>query len=99
MKTEEHFQKQALQQAQTAMLAHGCPTKRLIETLQTRGGVETAKELAKRRRVSDGFDALQKCGHLELSLEALMLQGKYGALFTDEEANWCLEVLMEAGYF
>jgi len=99
MKPEEHFQKQAIQQAQTAMLAHGCPTKRLIETLQTRGGVETAKDLAKRHRLSDGFDALRQCGHLELTLEALMIQGKFGALFTDEEVNWCLEVLMEAGYF
>lgn len=99
MKLEEHFQKQAVLQAQTAMLAYGCPTKRLIETLQTRGAADTARDLAKRHRVSDGFDALRQCGHLELSLEALMVQGKYGALFTDEEVNWCLEVLMEAGYF
>ena len=38
---EELFQKQAIQQAQTAMLAHGCPTKRLIETLQTMTPRET----------------------------------------------------------
>ena len=99
MKLEELFQKQAIQQAQTAMLAHGCPTKRLIETLQTRGAAETARDLAKRHRLSDGFDQLRQCGHLELSLEALMTQGKFGALFTDEEVNWCLDVLMEAGYF
>ena len=99
MKLEELFLKTAVQQAQTAMLAHGCPTKRLAETLQTRGGVETVRELAKRRRVSDGFDALQQCGHLELTPEALAVQGKFGALFTDEEVNWFLRVLMEAGYF
>jgi len=28
-----------------------------------------------------------------------MTKGKYGALFTDEEVNHCLNVLMEAGYF
>ena len=99
MKTAQLFQAQALKNAQTAMLVHGCPTKRLLQTLQDRGGVETARELAKRRRLSDGFDALRRCGHLELSLEALMTKGKYGSLFTDEEVNWCLEVLVEAGYF
>ena len=99
MSLAKDFQAQAVAHAQTAMLAHGCPTKRLVETLQTRGGVETVRELCQRGRLSDGFDALQKCGHLELSLEALVIQGKYGSLFTDEEVNFCLEVLMEAGYF
>jgi len=99
MTLEQAFEKQAIQNAQTAMLAHGCPTKRLIQNLETYGGVKTAKELAGKRRASDGFDALCRCGHPELTLEALMVQGKYGALFTDEEVNHCLEILVEAGYF
>lgn len=81
------------------MTLHGAPTKRLVQTLELRGGVETARELIGKRRLSDGFDVLRRCGHLDLSLEALVVQGKFGALFTDEEANWCLEVLMEAGFF
>ena len=32
MTLEQAFQKQALANAQTAMLAHGCPTRRLIQT-------------------------------------------------------------------
>lgn len=99
MTLTQQFQSEAIAHAQTAMLAYGCPTKRLVETLQTRGGVETVRELCRRGRLSDGFDALQKCGHLELSLEALVIQGKYGSLFTDEEVNGCLDSLMEAGYF
>lgn len=99
MTLAQQFQKQAIAQAQTAMLAHGCPTKRLVETLQTKGGVETVQELCRRGRLSDGFDALQKCGHLEFTLEALVIQGKYGTLFTDEEVNGCLDALMAAGYF
>ena len=99
MNLTQVFQAKALEQAQTAMLAHGCPTKRLIQDLQSRGGVETAKELARRHRLSDGFEDLRQKGHLELTLEALVIQGKFGALFTDEEANWCLQVLMEANYF
>ena len=93
------FQTEAIANAQTAMLAHGAPTKRLLQTLQEHGGVETARELAKRRRLSDSFAALKSCGHLELSLEALMVKGKYAELFTDEEVNGCLDALLEAGYF
>lgn len=99
MKTAQLFQAQALKNAQTAMLVHGCPTKRLITALETHGGAETLQELARRHRLSDGFDALVRCGHPELTLEALAVQGRFGSLFTDEEVNWCLEVLVEAGYF
>ena len=99
MTAAQTFLIKAIENAQTALLAHGCPTKRLIANLQAYGGAETVKELARKRRVSDGFDALVTCGHPELTLEALAIQGKYGSLFTDEEINWCLEVLVEAGYF
>jgi len=99
MTPAQAFQKEAIANAQTAMLAHGAPTKRLLQTLESRGGIETVKDLAAKHRLSDGFDHLARCGHLELTPEALMTKGKYGALFTDEEVNHCLDVLMEAGYF
>ena len=99
MTLEQAFQRQALTNAQAAMTLHGAPTKRLVQTLELRGGVETARELIGKRRLSDGFDVLRRCGRLDLSLEALVIQGKFGALFTDEESNLCLEVLMEAGFF
>ena len=99
MKIKEEFQLQAMKNAQTAMLEHGAPTKRLVQTLSERGGVETVQELCKRHRVSDGFDTLCKLNLGQLTLEALVIQGKYGALFTDEEVNYCLDVLMQAGYF
>ena len=99
MTLSQAFQKEAIANAQSAMLAHGAPTKRLMHTLETRGGVETAKDHASRHRLSDGFDFLAGCGHLELSLEALMTRGKYASLFTDEEVNHCLDALLEAGYY
>ena len=99
MTLAQAFQTKAIQNAQTAMLELGCPTKRLLQTLQTRGGAETVRELCKRGRASDGFDDLFTKGRGELTLEALVIKGKYGPLFTDEEVNWCLEVLVEAGYF
>lgn len=99
MKLKDEFKLQALQNAQTAMLEHGAPTKRLISALQERGGVEMVQDLCKRHRASDGFDALCACGKGELTLEALATKGKYGSLFTDDEVNWCLDLLMQAGHF
>lgn len=99
MNLAQEFQLAAMKNAQTAMLAHGCPTKRLLGELETRGGAEVLRQLAARRRLSDGFDALVRCGHPELTLEALAVQRKYGTLFTDDEVNWCLDALLEAGFF
>lgn len=50
-------------------------------------------------RTSDGFAALAQRGHLEWSLEALVVDSRFTALFSDEEANEALQRLMEAGYF
>ena len=49
-------------------------------------------------RVSDGFNILADKGHLELSLEALVIDKRFTALFSDEEANTALERLLGAGY-
>ena len=49
-------------------------------------------------RVSDGLDQLASLGHLELSLEALAVDKRFTALFTDEEANEALTRLLSAGY-
>ena len=66
--------------------------------------VEEGKALATARRtlsgprVSDGFWELARMEHLELSLEALAVDPRFTALFTDEEANTALTRLLEAGY-
>lgn len=49
-------------------------------------------------RLSDGFNALQGMGRLDLSLEALVINKQYTGLFSDEEANEALTRLLEAGY-
>ena len=63
---------------------------------------ETAMKNAHRclsgHRVSDGFSILADKGHLELSLEALAIDKRFTALFTDEEANNALMRLLDAGY-
>ena len=60
--------------------------------------LKTAKRALSGNRLSDGFNQLLSYGHLELSLEALVIDKRYTALFTDEEANEALMRLLEVGY-
>ena len=50
-------------------------------------------------RLSDGFNLLAQKGRLDLSLEALVIDKRFTALFTDEEANEALMRLLEAGHY
>ena len=60
--------------------------------------LKTARRTLSGSRLSDGFNQLQGKGHLELSLEALVIDKRFTGLFTDEEANEALMRLLEAGY-
>ena len=60
--------------------------------------VKGAKRILSGSRLSDGFNDLKAKGQLKLSLEALVIDKRYTALFTDEEANEALMRLLEAGY-
>ena len=57
-----------------------------------------AKRILSGGRVSDGFWELSQKGRLDLSLEALAVDPRFTALFTDEQANTALNRLLEAGY-
>lgn len=57
-----------------------------------------AKRILSGNRLSDGFNDLAAKGALKLSLEALAIDKRFTALFTDEEANEALTRLLEAGY-
>lgn len=60
--------------------------------------VKSAKRCLSGTRLSDGFNDLAVKGALKLSLEALAIDKRFTALFTDEEANEALTRLLEAGY-
>ena len=60
--------------------------------------VAGAKRVLSGSRLSDGFNALAAKGMLKWSLEALAVDKRFTALFTDEEANEALTRLLEAGY-
>ena len=60
--------------------------------------IKGAKRTLSGTRLSDGFNLLAQKGRLDLSLEALVVNKQFTALFTDEEANEALMRLLEAGY-
>ena len=60
--------------------------------------VKSAKRVLSGTRLSDGFNELAARGMLKLSLEALVVDKRFTALFSDEEANEALMRLLEAGY-
>ena len=60
--------------------------------------VKGAQRVLAGSRLSDGFNELAAKGQLKLSLEALVIDKRFTALFTDEEANEALTRLLEAGY-
>ena len=90
------FDQELLQNAEQARILCGSPVTRFVRSVQTTGGVSAVRELCRRNRPSD---ALAQAGRLDLSAEASAVKGKYGPLFTDDEVNACLALLLEAGYF
>ena len=60
--------------------------------------MKTAHRWLSGHRESDGFAILADKKHLELTLEALAVDKRFTALFTDEEANTALTRLLSAGY-
>ena len=62
-------------------------------------GMAQAHRLLSGTRVSDGFDQLADKKMLKLSLEALVVDKRFTALFTDDEANEALSRLLSAGYY
>lgn len=60
--------------------------------------MKQARRVLSGSRVSDGFGDLADRKRLDLSLEALVVDKRFTALFTDEEANTALDRLLAAGY-
>lgn len=63
------------------------------------GAADAVSAQLKSRRLSDNFDALADAGRLDLSAEALVVSREFGPLFSDEEADFCLQALLQAGFY
>ena len=61
-------------------------------------GMKNAHRILSGNRESDCFSLLAQQGRLDLSLEALAIDKRFTALFSDHEANNALDRLLGAGY-
>lgn len=77
----------------------GVGEPRLVAQAQKDGGPKAVRQMLSRGQMTRQFARLKEQGHLELSPEALVIQGKYASLFSDDEVNLCLETLLSAGMF
>lgn len=71
---------------------------RFLQMIGEHGGLSTAKKLLADNKIHDGLTALYLCHCLNLTVEALVLQGKYHSLFTKEELKIAKRRLHELNY-
>lgn len=95
---EQAFTRDLLDRCEAARRECGYNPARFVQMVAKYGGVQTAKELIRKRGVSDGFTTLQMCGRLDLTMEAAVVERKYAELFTDDEVNSCFALLCECGW-
>ena len=69
-----------------------------LRPLLPEDAMKTARRWLSGSKESDGFSALACMGRLDLSLEALVVDKRFTALFTDEEANTALTRLLSEHY-
>ncbi|MEF9984424.1 MAG: hypothetical protein RR806_03515 [Oscillospiraceae bacterium] len=72
---------------------------RLVTTIEKFGVMKTIQNQISRKNTSENFNLLEQKKRLDLSIEATVTQGKYSELFTDEEVDFCFNILCEVGYY
>lgn len=98
-KLEMEFTEELLARLSQAETLTGVAEPRLVAQAQKDGGPRAIKQLLSRGQNTRQFLPLKEKKRLDLSLEALVIQGKYAELFTDEEVDQCLQQLLDAGMF
>lgn len=96
---ENSFTAALLEQLHMAAKICGVEETRLWKQAEALGGVKAVKQMLSRRQETRQFEPLKKLKRLDLSVEALVVKGKYASLFTDEEVNACLDALLEGGLY
>ena len=99
LKLSEEFKNELIERCKKAEEEYGIIQKALLMDIEKHGAVETAREIIRKRKVSDGYHALASRKALKLSMEALVVESRFGTLFTDEEADYCLSLLCEGGMY
>jgi hypothetical protein len=76
----------------------GYNATRFLQIVSDQGGYQAARTLIHASTVSDGYAALWERGHLELTVEALILKPEWHDLFSEVERNIARKRLTDYGY-
>lgn len=98
-KLDAEFTAALLQSLAEAEQVTGVAETRLKTQAEKLGGTNAVVQFLARGQQTRQFAALQEKKRLDLTPEALVIRGKFGPLFTDEQVNLCLQTLLEAGMF
>ena len=84
---------------QRALSEAGYKATRFLAMLNEEGGIATASRLIHAANVSEGYTALWERGHLDLTVEALILDNeRWHTLFSSKDLEVCAARLTEYGY-
>src|SRR5438105_4118966 len=95
---ESQFHEAMLDIYRQAKSEAGYNATRFLGMVSDRGGIETARYLLHASSVSEGYKALWERKHLELTVEAVILQPKWRGLFTQAERNIAITRLRDYGF-
>ena len=84
---------------QRALSEAGYKATRFLAMLNEEGGIATAIRLIHAANVSEGYTALWERGHLDLTVEAVILDNeKWHTLFSSKDLEVCAARLTAYGY-
>jgi hypothetical protein len=84
---------------QRALSEAGYKATRFLAMLNEEGGIATASRLIHAAKVSEGYTALWERGHLDLTVEALIMDNeKWHTLFSSEDLEICAARLTAYGH-
>ena len=94
---EKKFEAELIYKMQRAKKECKYNPTRFNQMLARYGGVETAKRLIQSEmetgQTSDGFGTLFICGRLDLSMEESVCKEEYQSLFSEQEIEYCRNLL------
>src|SRR5271154_5826670 len=93
------FDEEILNIYQRARSEAGYNATLFLRMLEEHRGLQTARILLRKEKVSDGYTALYIRGRLDLTVEAVIHDNqKWHPLFTEEELAICVTRLKQYGY-
>ena len=95
---ESQFNEAMLNIYRRAKAEAGYNATRFLSMVVEHGGLETARYLLHAATVSEGYTALWERKRLDLTVEAMILQPEWQALFSDTERRIAVNCLREYGY-